>query len=100
MKEKIMRYLKESAGMTDLIAEHTYRELAAHADILAEFSQGITDEGFCWDSELSVEVDGWTAQRLRETTTLTPTGVYTYLVYLREEPVEAKEMLKRGLPRK
>ena len=100
MKEKIMRYLKEAAGMTDIIAERTYQELAAHADILEEFSRGITDEGFRWDSELSVEVEGWTAQRLRETTMLAPTGVYTYLVYLREEPNAAIEMLKRGLPRK
>ena len=100
MKEKIMRYLKEAAGMTDFIAERTYQELAAHADILAEFSRGITDEGFCWGNELSVEVEGWTAQKLRETTTMAPTGVYTYLVYLREEPNEAIEMLKRGLPRK
>lgn len=100
MKEKVINYLVNVQKMTSKNAERIYSQLAAHPDILSEFESGIAENSFSMPNGEAICVEGWTAERLMETGKLSPVGAYNYLVYLREEPREAIDMLEVGLPNK
>lgn len=98
MNSEILRYLQDDEKMTDKVASATLSKLERHPDILAEFHQWIRSKSFSKANAISVA--GFTAERLVNSTYLRPVGAFNYLVYLREQPTEALEDLKRGLPRK
>ena len=47
-----------------------------------------------------VTAEGYTAQKLYETTFLTVIGAYNYMLFLKNDPKQALELLDKGLPRK
>jgi ADP-ribosyl-[dinitrogen reductase] hydrolase len=94
----ICDYLKKTYSMSDADIKESIVYLAEFSDIYNEFVQyvtlGVIDDSNC------IEVEGYSANKLLNTTYLEPIGAYNYLVYLRRKPREALDKLKKGLPRK
>ena len=74
----------------------TIEKLKKYGDIFFEFYDFVLYENF--PTEDRIEVEGYTAEKLYNTTMLNPLGVYNYLIYLRDNPEEALAYLKAGLP--
>ena len=70
-------------------------KLNRHQDIKMEFYRTLMREAF--PKNRAITVEGYTAQKLTETTRLTVLGAYNYLIYLREDPKTALNNLKKGL---
>lgn len=83
--------------MTNKVADGILEKLNRNSDLKAEFHQWLKTRDF---PENGIEVEGINAKALSETTHLSPIGVYTFLIYLREKPEEALVKLKKGLPTK
>ena len=71
-------------------------KLKKYGDIFFEFYDFVLYENF--PTEDRIEVEGYTAEKLYNTTMLNPLGAYNYLIYLRDNPEEALAYLKAGLP--
>lgn len=95
--EKILDYLLNEKKQTQKTAQINIEKLNRHTDIMEELCQWIDTRAF---SENAINIDGYTAEILVQTTYLTPLGAYNYLIYLREKPEEAIKALQAGLPRK
>jgi hypothetical protein len=101
MKDTIIKYLTEEMGTAPELSESIYSKLERHLDILGEFENYLTKREYPDESNGAIVVNGYSARKLSETAKfLDPSGVYTYLVYLREKPEEALSDLQKGLPRK
>ena len=74
----------------------TIEKLKKYGDIFFEFYDFVLYENF--PTEDRIEVEGYTAEKLYNTTMLNPLGAYNYLIYLRDNPEEALAYLKAGLP--
>lgn len=94
----ILDYLMNECGMTVLRANDTLNKLSRHFDIPNEFYFFIKNGRFASFDPITAK--GYTAQKLCETTCLSPVGAYNYLIYIREHPEEALNDLQKGLPRK
>ena len=70
-------------------------KLKKYGDIFFEFYDFVLYENF--PTEDRIEVEGYTAEKLYNTTMLNPLGAYNYLIYLRDNPEEALANLKAGL---
>ena len=73
----------------------TIEKLKKYGDIFFEFYDFVLYENF--PTEDGIEVEGYTAEKLCNTTMLNPLGAYNYLIYLRDNPEEALANLKSGL---
>lgn len=93
----IYSYLVNELKKSQTIAKRNLDELSNHKDIMEELSYWIVNRQF---PEHAVSILGYTAEKLCETTYLTPLGAYNFLVYLSEDPDAALADLKAGLPRK
>lgn len=91
-------YMKYECGMSEKRIESNMKQLDLHSDIKHEFYEFIMTEEFPVNS--AIEVNGYTARRLKSETYLSVLGSYNFLIYLREEPETALADLKKGLPRK
>lgn len=96
--EQVSR-MRESFRLDQRGAVRALNKLAGYPDLLAEFTAGLTAEGFAFPEEGGLCEQGYTARALHEGFPLSPLGAYNYLIYLRESPQEALADLKRGLPR-
>ncbi len=76
--------------------EKTLKKLKKYGDIYFEFYDFVLDERF--PREDAIEVEGYTAEKLYNTTGLSPLGAYNYLVDLRETPKDAINDLNANLP--
>lgn len=94
----IKEYLVDKCQMSPKRANDSYEKLKKHSDLLNEFYFFVQNGRF--KSFYPKTSEGFTAQQLFETTYLSPLGAYNYLIYLRENPKEALEDLRKGLPRK
>ena len=97
VKEEIIFYLKSVENVSDQVAKQIYTKMEQYPEILDEFYYYIKNRSY--PSE-PVNVMGYTAQLLTETTYLHPVGAYNYLIYLLRKPTEAIENLEKGLPQK
>lgn len=95
----VKEFLKSHMGLSEKRVLQEYRGLKKYPDIEAEFVSYIKNG---WDDIQSnnLVVEGFSAKQLYEQYPLSVLGAYNYLIYLREEPVEALNFLKKGLPRK
>jgi hypothetical protein len=92
----ITEYIVNALNNSEEYAKKAYEKLSKYEDIRNEFYYYVMNEEF--PKEQAISVEGYTAENLCETTRLNPLGAYNYLIYLREEPEEALEELKKGLP--
>ena len=74
----------------------TIEKLKKYGDIFFEFYDFVLYENF--PTEDRIEVEGYTAEKLYNTTMLNPLGAYNYVIHLRDNPEEALAYLKAGLP--
>jgi hypothetical protein len=101
MKDTIIKYLTDEMSTAPELSESIYSKLERHPDILSEFENYLTKREYPDESSGAIVVNGYSAKKLSEIAKfLNPSGVYTYLVYLREKPEEALSDLQKGLPRK
>jgi hypothetical protein len=100
MSNIIIDYLINEEKMTEKVAAQMYRGFESYPDIMAEFTNWILNGKFPPDDNQPITIEGYTAEMLAQTTYLRPVGAYNYLMYLRKNPKEALENLKKGLPRK
>ncbi len=96
----IKNYLIQQKDITEKNAEKMIGELSLHQDIFLEFTHFINNNEKFLDDSIALSIQGYTAKRLCESTYLKGIGAYMYMVYLKEEPVEAIKELKRGLPKR
>ncbi len=94
----VIKHLMTEYSMSESKARTAYDKLLRHDEILNEFYFYVKNNRFRNFNQ--VEVEGYLAKQLYDTTFLKPLGAYNYLIYLRESPKEALENLKKGLPRK
>jgi len=97
-KDVIINYLISKNKMNMNEAGKVIAKLETHKDLLFEFFEVIETDEFV--DKNAIEVEGYTAKRIKETTYLTVLGAYNYLIYLRNNPKEALADLKKGLPRR
>ncbi len=98
--DKIIEKIKNYFQLNQRIAVECMDELKKHPDIQKEFLAGLMDDKFVFSNNNPISVQGYTAKNLFEKYPLNELGAYNYLIYLRENPEEALEKLKQGLPRK
>lgn len=95
----LLNILKNDYKMTEKRAVLSIQKLQSHKDIYEEFESVVTLGGFPIGKDV-ICVEGFTAEKLNRDYPLSVLGAYNYLIYLRECPLEAKEDLRKGLPRK
>lgn len=95
-KTIIKDYLKDKCGLNEYRSEQEYQGLHKHKDLEEEFISYILDK---WNEDKLIVVEGYNAKELNEKYPLSMLGAYNYLIYLRKNPEEAKENLRKGLPR-
>lgn len=100
-KDKILTYLINILKFPEKRAVSVFEKLNTYQDIVNEFANCINGDQFNY-CDNGIVVEGHTAKSLKETVgnKLSDLGVYNYLIYLRENPDEAKKDLAAGLPRK
>lgn len=91
-------YMRYEANMSEAHIEKNIEKLNRHEDIKVELYETIMYEAF--PIQGAIEVQGYSAEELKNTTKLTTLGAYNYLIYLRESPKEALDNLCKGLPLK
>ena len=96
--KEVVAVLINEYKMTTKRAVLTIKKLKCHQDIYEEFVATISNKYPKQINEIIVE--GFSAQKLNKEYPLSILGAYNYLIYLRENPQEAVEDLRRGLPRK
>lgn len=98
-KEKIITYLINVLKQKEKIALSYYEKFNQYEDIVNEFANCISGEQFNYSDD-GIVVEGYSAKSLKEKVgnKLSDLGVYNYLIYLRENPNEAKKDLAAGLP--
>ena len=92
--------IKNKYNMNQKVVVRTLTKMKEHGDIYDEFMNGIKGIPFTFPETGAVSVEGFTAQYLHENYPLSEIGAYNYLIYLRNDPEQAKKDLENGLPRK
>lgn len=95
-----VRYIEREYGYSGKRAEEMVKRIIRYQDIFEEFFNYIRIGKFRKRDRTVVDVEGYTAERLNSEYNLSPLGAYNYLVYLREDPMEALADLHKGLPQK
>lgn len=93
----VKEILEHHYNMSEKRVVLAIRKLLRHKDIYDEFVR-VSNGASGLSEKLSVE--GYTAEKLVQEFPLSLLGAYNYLIYLREDPGNALNDLKRGLPRK
>lgn len=97
--EQIIRYLIEEKQSTPVVAKLVARKLCKYSDIREEFILWMEKRTF--DLPDPVSIEGYTAKGLHEIAAfLDAAGIYSFLVTLRDDPVQAKETIEKGFPRR
>lgn len=86
--------------MNQKVTIQTLIEMEKQKDVFDEFMDCIRKDSFVFPDRDALSVEGFTAQYLHENYPLSEIGAYNYLIYLRNNPEQAKKDLKNGLPRK
>ena len=97
--ETIETYLKDEKNASDSVIESVMAKLNSHLDIRAEFVQWLDTRSYPVDSP--VKVEGYSAKDIADLAPfLDGIGAYTFLIALRDDPTQAKEIIRAGFPRK
>ena len=98
-REKIEEYIATNFGLKNERLEKAVNKLIGYEDICRECLYWISTGNYVEEGKC-VEVEGYSAKKIAETTYLNPIGAFNYLISLRKNPKEALDNLKKGLPRK
>ena len=91
-KDAIVEYCIKECAMTEKDALETYQVLNMHYDLLNELYFYVQNKRFLTFEPITVE--GISAQQLSFASDLSPVDAYKFLIFLREYPEEAIEILK------
>lgn len=94
----IKDYLTYEYKLSEKRAKLNLEKLNKHEDIKLELYETIVYGDF--PKAGKIEVCGYTAEDIKNQTSLSILGTYNYLIYLRENETEALEKLKNELPLK
>lgn len=92
--------IKKKFKMNQRVAIQTMIEMEKQKDIFDEFMNGMSRDPFVFPEANAIFVEGFSAQYLHDNYPLSEIGAYNYLIYLRNNPKQAKKDLENGLPRK
>lgn len=95
----ISDYLKQEIDKNETVLKIIFKDLSKYDDIFNEFTKYVVQKNY--DIPNAISVEGYTAKKIAELNpNFKPTGVYTFLKYLREQPEEAKKTIAKGFPNK
>ena len=97
--KQILNLLKTDFRMTEKRAVLAIKKLQTHQDIYDEFVMVATTKKYA-SNDRAIVIEGFTAEKLNSDFPLSVIGAYNFLIYLRENPKDALEDLRKGLPRK
>jgi len=95
----IVDYFKTELKSSDHVAKKCFEDLSKYDDIFNEFTKYLVQKTY--DLKDAISVNGYTAKQLHELQpTLTASGIYTFLQWLRDEPEKAQDVIRKGFPNK
>lgn len=98
-KSYVCDFLQKKYSISKSDAEDTWAYLLHDFRILNEVKYFALNNKFVPEKHC-VKIRGYSARDIYEKTYLTEIGAYNYLIYLEENPEQALENLRKGLPRK
>ena len=98
-KSYVCDFLQKKYSISKSDAENTWEHLLHDFRILNEVKYFTLNNDFVSEKHC-VKIRGYSARDIYEKTYLTEIGAYNYLIYLEENPEQALENLRKGLPRK
>lgn len=97
--DKIIQYYIEEKQVTEVVAKVLAKSISKYADIRKEFEYWIDNRNY--DAPNAIIINGYTANRIHDAAPfLDASGVYSFMVTLRDDPQKAQEYLSNGFPRK
>lgn len=97
--DKIRDYLTQELQMKPFVANMMVTRLCRYDDIRAEFYNWLDTRSY--QTENPLQVEGYTAADIAALAPfMDASAVYGFLVTLRENPKDAKDIIARGFPRK
>ena len=95
----IMSYFIEEMHTTEAVAGVLTKTLVKYKDIQDEFLYWLENRNF--DAPDALVINGYSAKRIKEIQpSLDGSGVYNFMVTLRDSPEKAEAYIKNGFPRK
>ena len=99
METKIKKYFLEEKKVTEQVAKILCKSLLKYADIAGEFCYWIENREYMKEDNLVI--NGYSATDIsRMAPHLDVSGVYGFMVSLRDNPIKAEEIIKNKFPNK
>lgn len=98
--DRAVRFIENEYGYSNDRARRMAEQIFKHKNIFEEFLNYVRVGKMRKKDRTHVVVCGYTAEKLSNEYNLSPLGAYNYLIYLAEEPQQALQDLKDGLPTK
>lgn len=97
-RDLVREYFKNNFE-SEVVAKKCFEDVAKYDDILNEFTLYLVQKNYDYPTKFTVE--GYTAKDIHELNlSLKPTGVFSFMTSLRDEPEWAKDIIKKGFPNK
>ena len=96
-RSQVLSFMKSEFHLTEKQAEDNFEKLKGCLNLMMEFKYFIVEKKFL-DSKYAFEYKGYTAEKIFNETSLNVLGAFNYMLYLWNEPTQALEHLKKGLP--
>ncbi len=99
METKIKKYFLEEKKVTEQVAKILCKSLLKYEDIAEEFCYWIENREYMKEDNLVI--NGYSATDISKLAShLDASGVYGFMVSLRDNPVKAEEIIKNNFPNK
>ena len=97
--DRITEYFVNEKGTTEVVAKVLRKSLVKYPDIETEFCYWLDNRSF--DIPNALEIEGYTAKQISEIAPfIDASGVYQFMVTLRDNPKKAHDYIKNGFPTK
>lgn len=84
---------------SEVVAKKCFEDVAKYDDILNEFTLYLVHKNYDYPSKLNIE--GYTPKKIYDLNpAFKPTGVFSFMTSLRDEPEWAKDIINKGFPNK
>lgn len=98
-EEYVCNFLQKKYRISKFDVKDIWNDLKYDFHVLNEVKYFALNDKFVPSNDC-YKVEGYSARDIYEKTYLTEIGAYNYLIYLEENPEQALENLRNGLPRK